>query len=193
MATLKNKLNAQAALYAGYEFAGASAQAVEKIKTALAEKQDAKAVRADFIVGHMAYATQVKDISKAFGLARVIFEATGKDSTAQATRRRDEQEERMYGAARKAWSRVASLAGIVADKRGGARKEAGKASKAKAAAKETSKAKSLPVAKDTAQAVAQVRNMALMLSTYCAKNKDVIGADLSAIVAEFVGKVNKIA
>lgn len=55
------------------------------------------------------------------------------------------------------------------------------------------KTEKLPTAANAAEATAHVRNMALMLSTYVSKNKDHVSAELSSLVADFVGKLNRLA
>lgn len=68
---------------------------------------------------------------------------------------------------------------------GGARKRTPKA--------EPKKIVGNPKVTSHAEAAAHIRNMALMLASFCAKNTEAVGPDLSALVADFVGAVNKAA
>jgi len=50
----------------------------------------------------------------------------------------------------------------------------------------------LPTATSAQDANMHVRNIALMLSTYVSKNKTHVSAELSSLVADFVGNLNKL-
>lgn len=188
MATKAKKSGANVIL-AGFNFAGAQSEAINTVAMAvLTEKRDPKEVRADFIVGVMQ-----RQLACTVAQAQAAFKASGKDSKEQADKRRTDREETAYGAGRTAWSRVARPAGVLADKRGGARtvkkaKKAGKAAKSKAVI-------GSPKVASLADAQAHVRNMALMLSGFVAKNATVFegdGAALASAVADFVGTINKL-
>ena len=50
-----------------------------------------------------------------------------------------------------------------------------------------------PKVTSATDAMAHVRNMAMMLSTFCAKNKDQVSSDVSTCVADFVATINRLA
>lgn len=171
---------------AGFNFAGAQADAAQIIHAAIKkEGRDEKAVRAEFVIGVMSRQLKCTTVQ-----AQAAFEASGTDSKAQADKRRTAEQEKAYAAGRQAWSRVARIAGVVADKRGGARPKVEKAGKTEKAGKAGKQIVANPKVASAADAARHVLNMAMMISSFVKKNEAVVNADLSSLVADFVGKVS---
>lgn len=105
----------------------------------------------------------------------------------------DDKKNKLRSNARRMWSRVSSVTGVKTSEKRGRKAGAKVAPKAGKAGKAAPKViKAAPAVKSGAEAVAHVRNMAMMLSTFCKKNESVITPELSALVASFVGDVNKL-
>lgn len=157
-----------------------SAIADDKVEQALAEYTEG------YVFGSITVALPKMDIKAARELARSIMEGVNPDAkTTPEGKIKCTPEQwnwRRNGAQR--FNRVRRKLGApAANNSGGARdKSTG----------EAPKAEKLPKAANPAEANAHVRNIALMLSTYVSKNKDHVSAELSGLVAEFVGKLNKL-
>lgn len=176
---------------ASFNLGGAFETAVAVVQKHYAVCKDADAVRRFVLEGRVALKLG-KATAETFVKAAKIVDKANVDATSTTKAKRTREEQDWFNAAAMQWSRLSRAAGIVRvnEKRGKKAGSKAKAGKTKAAPKAKAVVK-LGTAKDATQAAQQVRNMALMLSTYCAKNKDVISPELSAIVATFVADVNK--
>jgi hypothetical protein len=169
---------------AGFEFMGATQSAADAIKAAVTAGADPKAIKHKFVVG--AVMRQLLRAGENRPMAGIAEQAE-KVVADKADKRR--------AAALRAWSRASSAAGIRADKRG--RKAGAKvgAKVAKGSGIKADKAKTIkanPAVASAAEASAHIRNMALMLASFCAKNKDVIPAETAKLVGDFVAAANKL-
>ena len=175
----------------GYVFASARDIAIADIKRAiLDEKQDYKRVRNDFVAGQMAKAL-FPDLKRAEAIAKAkgVLGMAGHGRTPKAGQAvRDASQEQAYTNARQWWSSASRDAGV-AKPRKAAPRNAKKAKKAAPKAKGAAPKMTQPKVKSAAEATAHVLNMAKMISGFVAKNRDVVSPELSALVADFVGKV----
>ena len=174
---------------AGFAYARAHASVTALIKVTGATK----AARKQFIIGYMAARSNpaAAELSPAMlSKATTAFNAKGKDSkgkVAKGQARRTEEQERAYGAARKAWHLIVKAAGVeAADKRGGANNK-GKANAGKVPAKAPASGpvQVAPKAKSGGEATAYVMQQAAMLLAFANKNAALLKGPMGEAVIAF--------
>lgn len=191
--SISKKALAVAKLAADFAQAGYATATNEKViadltgkLTTANEKALGLAYRSGYVAGRL-YGKLSKDTT---AKAELVLAERQKGSKLP---KRTKLESAAKRAADKRWERIRSALDVASsDKRGGARPVKGKGKGKGKAAPKGKVIKAAPLVKDNTQAIAHVRNMALMLSTFCKKNEKVISPDLSACVADFVGKVNSL-
>lgn len=187
------KINSQALTAAlaavrqgAFEFMGVKAGMVLKVQLALKAGAEPKAVQHEFMVGAAARTlTRTTGIPGAGVWAKAEAEIADKAKT-----------NKLRASAMRAWSYVASDAGIRVSKRGrkaGVKVGKPKAAKGSGVAQDAPQlVKVDPSVKDTASALQHVRSIAMMLSGFCKKNDKLVSAEVMACVADFTVKINKL-
>lgn len=164
---------------AGFDFMGATQAAAAAITAAIKAGNEIAEVKRQFVLGAI-----TRQLVKAGDKAANVGKAAEAVLGDKADKRR--------AAALRAWSRASSAAGVRADKRGrkaGAKIAKGSGVKAAAPAKTI---KANPAVKSAAEAAAHIRNMAMMLASFCAKNQSVIPTETAKLVGDFVAAANKL-
>lgn len=162
---------------AGFAFAGAKAAACATVLE-LSKTMTPDDIKVSFTIGAIAKSL----IKKGVTVSKATIEATAIFSKKGDKRR---------AAGLRAWSHISLATGVKGTEARG-RKAGVKVGKPNKVGK-AKVIKAAPKVNDGASAIAHVRNMALMLATFCKKNEAVIPADLSSLVADFVAKANKLA